>query len=367
MTIDSQVISVALPTESATCEGGSITLDESWAPFVQGRVTIKTPTNLAALDNRTGAPRVTITADQTFGDADLTSALTALWSGKVTSQLTAAWAGQLTSALTARHSRPYNPTETHAQVTRAFNLLIRSYSRQSDGSVSLDLSSDEAMLQEWIAVSTFSPDSVTIRDLVNEILLVVFGNLSGIALEPTGANVAVDPALYPLERGESAWAFLSSLAQGAGMRLWCTEARVWRLEYDPAPVAGTVMLDRLISWDERITREGDWYNAVGYTSPVTGGTVTNYVYATISQPRKMLLVETLLPPVGTAIAAATALLGRAVAKGKLIAARAVNDWAATPGMTAKVTVDPGTELTRRLSSVTFDLGSFEMTATTKEQ
>lgn len=365
MTIDAQSVAVLLPTETGELRNGSVTFDESWSPFVQGRVSIKTPTDLASLDNRNGSPRVTITVTQTFADADPTSALTALWGGKVTSQITAAWGGLVTSALTALYSRPYNPSEVHPEIQRTMSLLIRSYTRDHDGTVSLDLSTDEALLQEWVAVSNYTPTGTTIRDVINEALTIALG--AGIALESSTANLPINPADYRWERNVTAWDYVASIAQGAGMRIWCTELRVWRLEFDPSPALGTITLDKPVSWSESITRDGDWFNGVGYTYPDPLGTITNYVYTTPHTPLKMLLVNNDTPPVQSGLAAATALLERASKKGKLIILRTVNDWAALVSMNAKVTIDPPTEITRRLTAVTFDLGgSFEMTATTKE-
>ena len=100
--------------------------------------------------------------------------------------------------------------------------------------------------------------------------------------------------------GVTGWDYLEPICTSAGLRLWCDETNVWRLDkpfevYTPGLVvlAATQNVTRA---DDTIDRDSDtWYDAVQvtYTSTnvTTGATVIEYDSVGASSPTKVLVVK----------------------------------------------------------------------------
>ncbi|WP_156784901.1 hypothetical protein [Microbacterium sp. BH-3-3-3] len=138
------------PNRNINVRGGSLTFDDSQAPHVQADLTISVPNGftLAALDPRTSPPpRVRLQADTTDSDGVKTS--------------------------------------------RGFNMTLRDRPiRYRDGTMSLRLASDEALLMDWAPLADdealFSRQS-SLRDIVTYVL----GKAAPGASFPAGTDLAV--------------------------------------------------------------------------------------------------------------------------------------------------------------------------------
>lgn len=159
MTVSTHVYTAVVlgsPNRTLNVKGGSITLDEASAPHVNASLTISKPdaATLAALDTRVSPPpRVRITVAASFDS---------------TSQ------------------------------TRSFDLTLRGRdSNHAEGTVSLSLASDEALLMDY-APATDDTTPLTMQSSLRSILNYVLGQAVQGASFPAFADVAV-PALAASE------------------------------------------------------------------------------------------------------------------------------------------------------------------------
>lgn len=368
--VDAQLAQITAGGVTAIALDGRMTLDDGFAPYLQGSVTIPTPANLAGTDPLTADRRVTIALTQLFSDSDLTSDLTALWGGKLTSDLTVAWGGKLTSELTALHSRPWNPAQPALQDrTVTFTAGIRSRTRNSDGTIEISFASDEALMQDYAALVTLTPGTRTMRELVNLVLSRVFPGFPEPPVklfpDPLDSPPFAAPVWLP---GVGAWDYLAPLLLAQDLRLWVDVDGSWRLS--PATpgfvdFTGTITLDEPTRWTETLDRDGDWYNSVVVSRETSPGV---FAYdSTSSFPAKTVMVANLPPSENTLQYSSLLIWTRTRRRGSIISITAVTDPRTIPGMKALVTIDLPTVLTRRTAAITFDLRAGQMTVTTKEQ
>ena len=380
---DLQTVTVLLPDgTTAQPTAGSIKLDAGWSPYIQARVTVPLPASLSAYDPRSlTLPRVKITAVQDFTDSDLVSAFTTQFGAGTVAALTTAYGSGTVASITAVRNRPWSPNEDRRQIRRIFDLGLRTRTRNQDGTLELELESDESLLQDFAAIRQgFASETqwlgpVELRALVLWVLGKVFTNPK---IGPMNYDFDLSPyavtvgSLFGIwwPAGVSAWDFLQNFLEMSSMRLWADENNVWQLAPDPQDTGQTLQVvagDNLTRFTDTITRNGDWANAVQviFRWTIPSGTVKTVSIQSYETPATRMVTITrdlgmqdtnFTPPVQTA----AYLFDRRRAAGRDIPVSAITDWSATPGAVL-ITVLPGTGTpTGRLRSVEFDLDSAEM-------
>jgi hypothetical protein len=169
-----------------------------------------------------------------------------------------------------------------------------------------------------------------------------------------------EPELFVWKPGTSAWDYLQPFTTSAGLRLYCDEARVWRL-VDPAThaVAGVVSL---AGWNsargaDTISREDADVFATGvvvryaWTDP---DGIAHTAYDAAGTPSRVFVLDMGRPYPGPG--AAAKILARRDGAGRTQEVAALVNWATTPGMEASITM-PAAPLQRgKVTAVRFSLG-----------
>ena len=387
--IDSHRATVALPDATLVLpQDASVTLDESWSPYAQGRLTLVTPDDLDQLDPREGG-RCTITLTRKFGNSLLTSMLTALFGSGTTASLTMAYGAGLTSAISAVYGHVWTAGETRRNQSRTFDLGIRQREITTAGTVELALSSDEALLQDFAPFG--SPDydgAIWYAGPVGVVATLAELCQWAVDLVSPGATfapvvrdfdissnyVVTVPAVgdgYPWMAGKSAWDFLTPFLELASLRLWCDETRVWHLTetvYDtPGSLAVTAGVD-LVDASDQVSRDDDgWADAVVVvyrsTDAVTGVNLIGHDSAPepLSWPvggRTLTIEHNDTPYPGPG--AAAGILERSLLRGRNVPATAISDYTANPGIPTTVTPLTGDPYVGNLRAVTWDAARAEM-------
>lgn len=356
---------------------GVVQLDESWSPYAQAAVTIPLPDEAtrAVLDPRSSSnPRVYLRCEVRTGRTFALSQITAA-AGSSTAAWTSSLDGGPLSTWSAAHGSPYNTSGLTPTRSRTFNLGVRRLSmRRSSGEATLDLASDEALLQDHarVADAAYTPGN-TMRAIVAYVLAQIGAELQYGTLDP--AVVELEAAAW--HPGVTAWDYLRPLLEATSTRLYCDEARRWWLVAPLTATAGTLALtpDTLTELDDVMSREGDvdalgWADAVVVTYTWTDSAGIEHVRYDAAQDRRTVTRvlriehERRYPGPG----AARALLYRARARGRAHVARAVSDYSATPGMRLTVAAWPGesTSTDALVSAVAWDLSADEMTVQSRD-
>jgi hypothetical protein len=148
-------------------KGGTLTLDEGWAPYGQAQLVIPLPdqATLDALDPR-GFIRVTVTCAAVYGD------MAGMW----------------------------NPDADLSPVTRSFDLRLTGRRIQhKDATVVLVLCTDETVLQSYALVST------VVRKLSTTSAVTAVRDAMGLALPGVPLNVTANLANKPTETRRNLW------------------------------------------------------------------------------------------------------------------------------------------------------------------
>lgn len=341
-------------------DGGSLTLDESWSPYVQGSLTFTLDATTAdAIDPRADA-RMLVRCSAQFGEpftlAEITSG-----AGSTTAAWTADLAGAPLAAWTGEHGRPYNAFGMRASRARRFDLGVRD--RVVDhqaGTITVQLASDEALLQDVALVATAprSPASATVRAAVTLALSEI-----GAVLEPGVDDGPVEPDAAAWQPGETGWDYVRPLVDSAGLRLFCDEQRRWHLVQPLAPTGGALMLSptNTMQLQDQIARDVGWYDAVVVVyrwRDSSGVDRTVYDVATTPGYTKVRTVEIARPWPGNG--AARAMLARSSGRGRVLAATGVSDYGAEPGQMLLISSPAAPLQTGLLARVTWDLAAREM-------
>lgn len=398
--INQQTFAAVLPdgTTAGALSGTTVTLDESWTPYAGANLTIPMPASLTPFDPRVKpVPRVKITSRQDFTDSDDVSVFSAQFGAVTVAGLTAAFGGGTVAAITAAHNRPWVAGQNRRRILRTFDLGIRKRRRNRDGTLTLTLAGDEALLQDFAPVlgppyndeggigGGVVPAS-SLAEVVTSVLEAVLG-VGTVTLAPTRINIdlsefidgpyAPGPTPYGIgwADGITAWDFLNPLLAIAGARLWCDETRVWHIDTIPLDLDTTLEVAsdlNLTDFEDEITRDGEWYDAVvvRYSWTTTAGTAkTSSDYAVPGTPWSRTYVvdralgkqkNSFTPPAG----AAAAILKQISTLGRLVPVSAINDFDATPGQALTVTLPDGA-VAGRLAAVTWNLDSREMRLSTR--
>lgn len=350
---------------------GTITLDESWSPFGQATITVPLAgaSGLAVLDPRAmPAPRVHLTSTQRFSEPVPASAMTALWAGKAASALTAAYGGKAARRITAAFDdAPFNDSGTRPSTRRVFDLGVRRRRiNHGAATVTVELATDEALLQDAVLVSTVPavPVTATVRAAVTLALSRI-----GAALQhgTDDAPLEADAAVW--EPGTSAWDYVRPLVDVAGLRLWCDERRRWWLA-PPQEATGSVLSlssSSLRDLDDEVSRDDGWYDGVVLRyrwADSNGAEQLRYDLAGPETAQRARVIEYRRRWPGPG--AAAELLRRAAGRGRAMTASLVANYSATPGQGLTIT-SPGAPIqVGATSRVVFQLDDDTMQITSRD-
>lgn len=317
----------------------SATLDEGWVPYGQADLVCSIPPGVDALDPRKRL-RVRLALEQRFGSSKPLSALSATFTSTQTlAALTTRYAGRTLASLSADYGAPFNGAPMDP-TSRTFDLLLRA--RKVDhnaGTVTLTLTTDESLLQDYRLMAT-SPLNLTLTS-TRAVVLAVLGRI-GATLQPgtSDRKIATSAAIW--SPGQTAYDFLEPLLTAAGLKLWCDENRLWRLgpPLSPADVPGMVALNSILTKaEDELSVDGEWYDGVivkyAYKDYLGG----EYLYYDLAgdKPTRPLLVESsnYYPGPG----AAAAILKSVQNKGRAVRSVAVSRYDASPGMAMRLDLD----------------------------
>lgn len=367
ITIDSHLARVDLPGGIAlNVREVKATLDDSWAPYAQVDITIPKPSlaTLNRLDPRQSpAPRVRLELSQVFGDSDPVSAMSADWVGLKLSNLSTRFAGKAVRDISAGYYRPWNTFGARNATRRAFDLAVRARPiDHNDGTLTLTLASDEALLQDYALVATapYAPGNTSVRTIVSYVLSLIGG-----VLQPGTADGVVNADASTWTPGDTAWQYVTPLVEQAGLRLWCDEQRRWYLQVSGTAAPGqlTLAVARTVTQaTDDITRDGDWYDAVVVVYTWTDAANvqrTQYDVASVpgfSKVKTLTRENTPYPGPG----AAQQVLNRRIGVGRQQTVSAVSDYTATPTQALSLALPDADTQTGFLSAVTWRLPAAEM-------
>lgn len=368
MTISAHTIEAYIGTTVLPIIDASITLDEGWSPYVQASLT--TPFNaslLTALDPR-NTVRVKIYVQQSYGVSELLSALSATFGSGTIATVTAAWTGDTLADISEAYFTPYNVSGVNYNYRRSFDLTLRARSIDpANSTITLELSSDEALLQDYALVSTipYVPTFFNVREIVSETL-----NRIGRVLTPGAADGTIAPDAAEWLPGQTAWEYLQPLVQSVGLRLYADEKRRFYLIPDLTTNPGLVELeatDTIKNASDTISRDDDlWFDAVVITYKWVnslGETELAYDIAANDPFSKVVHFEyeTAYPGAG----AAQAILDRAQNRGRTNDVQAVSDYRVTPSTACTITLTDLPLQAGYVSAVTWNYPNDEMTVKTR--
>lgn len=362
-TVEAWVSEVTVPVIST-----SITMDESWSPYIQG--TITTPfdaTLLNSLDPRTGG-RIRIYATQTYGLSELVSVLSDAFGTHTVATVTAAWNGDTVADISESYFTPFNSSGVNYNYRRRFDLAIRARTIDpASETITLEVSSDEALLQDYALVNTvpYVPTFFNVRTIVAYVL-----NLIGRSLVPGAADGTVAADAVRWEPGQTAWDYIQPLIQSAGLRLYSDESRRWYLIERGATNPGLVALEAtgtITGASDSISRNDDlWFDAVVITYKWVndlGVTVIDYDVAAADPFSKVVHFEydTAYPGAG----AAQLILDRATSRGRVNTVNAVSDYRVLPATACTVSLTGLPTQSGYVSAVTWNYPDDEMSVKTR--
>lgn len=345
MTVSRHNVTAYVGATALDVKSASVTLERTWSPYVTASLTIPKPTEstLNELDPRI-KPRVSVFLSQDFGASEQVSLLTSLFAGLTVAAVTTAWAGQFLSQRTAEYFEPWNASLIIPSTRRDLDLSVRATSvDHNSGELTLELSSDEGYLQDYALVATenYTPGYTTLKAALNDALSRI-----GAVVQATALDGVIEPDASTWEPGQSAWDYLAPLLSAASLRLYCDERRFWYLVGDNDVVPGALVLtdtETITQASDSISRNSEWFDAVvlkySYRDAITGTTTVTYDTASNGPVTKVKFLEFNSAYPGPGSAARS--LARATGRGRVQSVQAVNDYTATPGQEARISL-PGT-------------------------
>jgi hypothetical protein len=166
--------------------------------------------------------------------------------------------------------------------------------------------------------------------------------------------------LLRLDPGESLYDFVSPLLTASGLRLYCDEARKWRLVDATYTLPGLVTVAEgynAVTGLDTIDRDGDaWADGVivKYTWRDSTGT-EQIAYDVAGSGNKGELIEYARPFPGPG--AAAYILSRMTGKGRVQDVEALSDYSATPSQEVAITLPDTLAQVGSLQAVTWDFAS----------
>ncbi|WP_449279622.1 hypothetical protein [Leucobacter sp. GX0328] len=255
-------------------EALTVTLSDTWAPYVRGSLTCKLPAEsvVQALDPRAAIPpRVDVEIVRSFGSADNTLAR---WTARAlaptakVSEFTTLGARKMSWG--TAHATHYNGAPVSGQSMRLALTVDELHTDDGAGILELTIGGAELRLQEYTAPKSAYLLGPRLRDAVNEALVAV-----GLGTLGAGEGLTIyNPPQW--EERETAWDTLHKWLDEIDHRLIWDERGLWRIvnrsttrARPPVTLAGLKELGRDLS-------RSDWYDAVEVwwhweePDPVTG-------------------------------------------------------------------------------------------------
>ena len=167
-----------------------------------------------------------------------------------------------------------------------------------------------------------------------------------------------DITLLDRQPGEPSWDFLQPLVQQAGLRLFCDEARVWRVvDSNSYTVDGIIRIteaENLTAGTDQISLAGDWATGVVVKYSWTDAAGASHVaYDAAGTSTKVALVEWERPYPGPG--AAQVILDRMQGRGRILDPFVLSELTATPGQYTQSTVPNAPIQTGIASSVSWSI------------
>lgn len=380
----------------------NVTVDETWAPYVQASVTV--PMNLLTQDiDPRDDVRIKLQLRQDFGDLIFIYELTDDFTGDV-SAVTSAFSPVLNASITRRYSKPWNifePSRPISYITGIYggdvsNITAAGLSTvwrmskflQDSGTfnpepstffnadlgvrsidydyvakeATIELASDEALAQD---VHGYGDDVMVqyfnLRDLINEALSFIFAELEpGTANEfyPFGYNLEK----YEVNVGNTLWDFIETVTTASGFRVYCDEQRRWYLVESTAVVGDLVLddTDNITAFNKSLSRDTLWYNqaVIEYEDP-SAGTIFDSYYATGTGALRTFYQKKenmTFPGAG----AAQAIVERSLTRGETYNVEAIANFDARPQQSLVVDITGEPLKTGVVQSITWSLPSARM-------
>jgi hypothetical protein len=380
----------------------TVTVDETWAPYVQASVIIPFGSAPSWLDPR-NATFINLRLQQDFGDLVYCYEITAAYGGNVAA-ITAAYGGNI-YPITLDFTEPWNIFEESTPIYGISNvyggvtsditaaglteirkitsflkvggtfkpapstvfdgtLMLRSIEKDYiSKEVTLELASNESILQDTIG---FIPGTIlnytSLRAIVNYVLQESVGAFT--QLEPGAADFTYSPA-YPLNwlPEKTGWDILNELVTSAGLVLYCDEKGKWYLDY-PGTVTGELELkddDNITTLTSRIDRDNPRffdYAVIEYRNVGSASVYQNFGVSgfDISKDR-YFLYENLAYPGGNP---AQDLVYRGVTRGETYQVEAISNYDARPRQNMSIKVSGEPIRTAIIQSITWSLPSARM-------
>jgi len=344
---------------------GSLSLDESRAPYAEMKLTAALPTasDMQLIDITTQSLRISGQIRQDFGTIWTLATLTDAGGGSV-STITD-FGGVSPSSITNRLFGSWNPRARASQV-RPFDLYIteRTFDTK-ERELIIRASSDESLMinDTLVAGQSLDPESVSIPVIVQGVLDRYSATLEAGAA--SGTVVEQEATLW--DPGIRAWDYLDDFLEAASLRVWADEQRKWYLTARQTLAPGNLritptntMLAHLDSmaydpkaYFDAVVIEYRWNDADNVAQVA-------YDYAGNTIPRSAFTLRhsnTVYPGPG----AAQGLLDRMTGRGRVIDVDAVSRYLATPGQAVTITPPAGFDQNGFLVSVEWKFPEAEMT------
>lgn len=255
------------------------------------------------------------------------------------------------------------------ELRRSFDLaLVNRQYGAAGGELQLSLATDEQLLIDAGLLLNNVKDwgATTARSLAAKVLAD-----RGFTLTAGPADALIDPAAAVQSPGQSFLDFLDGTLQGANLRLWCDELRVWRLDDKGTIAPGICSLDyrgTITGLNDAIALDANFADAVvvKYTYATDAGNVeTAYdAFGDTSSRRVTVIPFSSRPAVD---GAARRLLRRITGRGRVLSTEAVSRFDVTPTQSFAATLPDGAPVqTGLVSAVTWQIPSDRMTVRSRE-
>lgn len=348
--VDIQEASVSINGDRTDVDRVTCTLDRTWSPYVQATVVIGGVVDIDPDE----LDRLQVTIAQRFATGPTADEIAAIYPGLTADSVAAAWAPATARAI-ARSYQTALGDEWHEPTRFLADLLIREVDVSLDQrKTTLQCASDDAQLYDIKLVQTYPEPfaSTSVRAVVATVLA-----RFGFVLSSGTADSTLEqsPLWTP---GQSLRDFLSPLLQQAGLRLYCDERRVWRLDDVDAVDETIVSLStrrNVTAATARTDREAGGYDSVViiYQWTTSTGPRTAYDVAGPRRPRKTLTIthpDTPYPGPG----GAQRVLDRVARRRRTIPITAAANYALRPTQELRLTSDDLGQQGGRVAAVTFE-------------
>jgi hypothetical protein len=230
-------------------------LDESWAPYAAATLTVPwTPERFAALDPRNHV-RILVSIERHWSGTLTLDDLTVAWAGLTLDDLTAAWTGLTLDDLTAAWTQDWGNGARPTDIVTSDLILRDRTVDHARATISLRASSDELLAQDARAY-VVRP----VEPLPERLFQLLAAGHVPIGPPPdfsAGAPFIAMPA-QTVEYSQTIWDAMQANTASVGMRLWCDEARVWRVAFPESAPTTTVTLPRVIDCTDQVNSDGQY-------------------------------------------------------------------------------------------------------------